>query len=441
MTAAEVRVPHAQLIVVVAAGIGCAAILWLARTYTFYFDEWTFILTAPDWTLATYFQPHNEHPSILFRVVYAALLHTFGLRTYLPYMFLLLAAHFANVVLLFHLVRSRAGDLIGLAAAALLLFLGGGWDNILWAFQVAWLASVGFGLAMLIALQGVPTSRRLALAAACLGASLMFSGVGVTFAVAAVVQIAVIPNRRRALAWFAPVGGALAVWYVAFGRFGNHPNPPPTVANLWLDPLYTLWGLSQGAAGLIGKNDTIGLLVLAAAATAIGWHWVRGGADAFSVSVAAGLLAFYLITGLTRAQLGFQQSGSSRYVYVGAVLWLLLLAEAAKELPWRGTWRPVLIACVFLAAFNNAVLLFSFATARTVLMERQVADFAALAAERTDPCLDPDGAVDLLVMPSERHPRLYYRAIDAFGDPGAGRPLRDHASFDAGIRNLRKAGC
>ena len=122
MTAAEVRVPHAQLIVVVAAGIGCAAILWLARTYTFYFDEWTFILTAPDWTLITYFQPHNEHPSIFFRIVYAALLHTFGLRTYLPYMFLLLAAHFANVVLLFHLVRSRAGDLIGLAAAALLLF-------------------------------------------------------------------------------------------------------------------------------------------------------------------------------------------------------------------------------------------------------------------------------------------------------------------------------
>src|SRR6266566_7407115 len=98
-------------------------------------------------------------------------------------------------------------------------------------------------------------------------------------------------------------------------RFGSHPNPPPTVANLWLDPLYTLWGLSQGAAGLIGKNDTIGLLVLAAAATAIGWHWVRGGADAFSVSVAAGLVAFYLITGLTRAQLGFQQAGSSRYVY------------------------------------------------------------------------------------------------------------------------------
>src|SRR5438093_11690510 len=91
---------------------------------------------------------------------------------------------------------------------------------------------------MLTALQGVPTSRRLALAAACLGASLMFSGVGVTFAVAAVVQIAVIPNRRRALAWFAPVGGALAVWYLAFGRFGNHPNMTQMVANHLLKPHY-----------------------------------------------------------------------------------------------------------------------------------------------------------------------------------------------------------
>jgi len=79
-----VRVPRARLIVTVAALLGCAAILWFSRAYTFYFDEWTFINTAPDWTLATYFQPHNEHPSMLFRAVYAALLNTVGLRSYVP---------------------------------------------------------------------------------------------------------------------------------------------------------------------------------------------------------------------------------------------------------------------------------------------------------------------------------------------------------------------
>ena len=441
MTVAEKRVPHARLIVIVAALVGCAAILFMARTYTFYFDEWTFILTAPGWTVATYFTPHNEHPSLLLRIVYSLLLHTFGLRTYLPYVGLLLAAHFANVVLLFELVRRRAGDLVGLGAASLLLFLGAGWDDLLWAFQMAWLASVALGLAMLIALQGQPTPRRTALAAALLLASLSFSGVGIMFAAAAVVQLALTPGRRRELAWFGLVGIVMAAWYVAFGRFGNHPNPQPTALNLLLDPLYTLWGLTQSAAALIGEAGWIGVVPFAAAVAAIAWRWARHGLDPFDVGVAAGLVAFYAVTGLTRAQLGITQSGSARYIYPAAVPWLILLAGAAHGLPWRGTWRPVLVAFVFLAAFNSTVLLFAYATARTVLMERQVADYYALSAERMDPCLDPNAAVDLLVMPAETEPAAYYRAIDLFGDPRAGMPLRDRSSYEAGVGKLRKAGC
>ena len=84
MTASEVRVPHARLIVVMAAVVASVAILWLSRTFTFYFDEWTFIITAPDWSAASYLQPHNGHPAMLPRLIYATLLATFGLRTYSP---------------------------------------------------------------------------------------------------------------------------------------------------------------------------------------------------------------------------------------------------------------------------------------------------------------------------------------------------------------------
>ena len=70
-----------------------------------------------------------------------------------------------------------------------------------------------------------------------------------------------------------------------------------------------------------------------------------------------GFLAFFLVAGLTRAQLGWQQSGASRYVYVAALLWLILLAEVARSMPWRGTWRPALAALAFLACFNSAVVL------------------------------------------------------------------------------------
>lgn len=429
--------PRALPIVVAAALIVCAVILWLTRTYTFYFDEWTFISTAPDWTLATYFRPHNEHPAILFRLAYSALLDTVGLRSYLPYMAALVVAHAANVVLLFELVRRRSGDLVALAAALLLLVLGAGWEDLLWAFQMAWLASVALGLGALLAMQN---PRRMALATGLLAASLAFSGIGLAFAVAGTVQLLLTPARRRDVLWLVPVGIGLAAWYVAFGRFGNHPNPQPTAGNLLLDPLYTLWGMSQSVAGLIGEGGWVGAAVLAAAVAALAWHWWRHGADSFEIGAAAGLVAFYLVTGLTRAQLGVQQSGASRYTYIGAVLWLILLAGPARNLPWRGTWRPALTACLFLACFNSAVLLFEFSVAKTAQMERAVADLQALAAERGDPCLDPNGHSDLLVMPQVTA-RLYYRAVDRYGDPVAGIPVHDQSDFEAARANLRKAGC
>jgi hypothetical protein len=438
LSAADVRVPHARLIAVTAALLGCAAILWFSRTYTFYFDEWTFITSAPDWTLATYFQPHNEHPSMLFRAVYAALLNTVGLRSYLPYMAVLLVGHLANVLLLFELVRRRAGEGIAIAAAALLLTLGAGWEDVLWAFQMAWLASVACGLGALILL-GSPAKTLFAIA--LLAASLAFSGIGAVFAIAVSVQLLLTPGRRRELLWLAPVAVALVTWWIAFGRFGEHPNPQPGLANLLLDPLYAAWGLGQAAAGLIGEGGASGPPLLVAALGAVAWRWRRHGADPFTIGTAAGLVGFYLVTGLTRAQLGYQQSGSSRYVYIGALLWLVLLADAARSLPWRGTWRPALVACIFVAWFSSSVLLFAFATAKTVLTQRQVADYYALEAMRSDPCLDPAGAVDLLVMPAETSPALYYRAVDRYGDPRAGMPLLDQASFEAGMRHLREAGC
>lgn len=441
MTAREVRVPRARLIVLGAGLVVCAAVLWLSRTYTFYFDEWSFITEAPGSTVAWLFQPHNEHPSILFRLVYSALLNTAGLRTYVPYMAVLLVLHLANVFLIFELVRRRSGDLVGLFAAALLLVAGAGWEDLLWAFQMAWLASVAFGLAMLILLDGPASHRRTAMAATLMAGSLAFSGIGVVFAVAATVLLAISPQRRRFLVWLAPVAVLLLAWYVFFGYTGNHPNPPPTAANVFLLPAYVLWGLAASAGGVIGIGGGPAVAVLAAAVAVVGWTWWRHRPDPFAISVAAALIAFYVVTGMTRAQLGWQQSGSSRYVYIGTALWIVLLSDAARALPWRGTWRPAVTACVFLACFNSGVLLFSFAVAKTVVMERQVADYYALAAIRNDPCLDPAGAVDRLVMPVETDPTVYYRAIDRYGDPRDGMPLIDRASYEAGLVRLRRGNC
>jgi len=439
MTISAVRVPRARLIVMGLAVVVAAAILWLSRGYTFYFDEWDFIQAAPDWSWTYYLQPHNEHPSILFKLVYAALLNTVGLRSYVPYMAVLLALHAANALLMFELVRRRAGDLLGIAAAAVLLVLGAGWEDILWAFQLAWLASVACGLAMLLTLQGRSTLR-LAVTVGLATASLMFSGIGFVFAAVAVVHIAATPDRRRDLRWFLPLGIALGVWYVAFGHSGT-AVPTTGGFNLLMLPAYVGWGLAGSAAAVVGVAGAPALAVLVLAAGAIGFAWWERRPDPLALSLVAGLVTFYLLIGFSRAQMGYQQSASGRYVYIGAVFWIILLADAARVLPWKGTWRPALAACLFLACFNSGVVLVLYATAKDAQMHREIADLQALAAERSDPCLNPVASVDPLVMPQVGRPAVYYRATDRYGDPAADAPVVDRADYQTAIRNLVLPGC
>ena len=111
-------------------------------------------------------------------------------------------------------------------------------------------------------------------------------------------------------------------------------------------PAFVVWGLAGAAGGTVGVTGLPALVVLIAGAVAVGFAWWRVRPDAFALGVAAGLVAFYVVTGLNRAQLGYDQSASGRYVYIGAVFWLILLADAARLLPWRGTWRPALAALV-----------------------------------------------------------------------------------------------
>ncbi|HEX9476029.1 MAG TPA: hypothetical protein VGA41_05185, partial [Candidatus Dormibacteraeota bacterium] len=113
----------------------------------------------------------------------------------------------------------------------------------------------------------------------------------------------------------------------------------------------------------------------------------------------------------------------------------------ARYLPWRGTWRPALVACVFLACFNSGVLLYAYSAAKTEQMQREAADLQALAAERGNPCLEPNAAVDRLVMPQVTSPPAYYRAVDRYGDPAAGSRPAHGADFDRAKANLLSPGC
>jgi hypothetical protein len=442
MTISSVRIPLARLIVIAMAMVAGAAILSLTRGFTFFFDEWSFIVDSPDWSWASYLQPHNEHPAILFKLVYGALLNTVGMRSYLPYMAVLVALHALNALLLFELVRRRAGDLVGVAFAAILLVLGAGAEDILWAFQLAWLASIACGLGTLLVLRGPPTQTRLAAVVALVAASVMFSGIGLVFIAAAAVQMAASPERRKGFVWFVPLAIAFGAWYVGFGHTNSTPtDPPASAANLLRLPAYVTWGLAGAVSAIIGVTGAWTLTVLGLAAGALGVTWRRQHPDPAALGVLAGLIVFYLLTGLTRAQFGYEQAAAGRYVYVGAVLWLILLADAARALPWHGPWRLALPALLVLACFNSSALLVAHAAIRADVMHRVVADQQALRDERSDECLDLLGEVDPRWMPPVTKPVLYYRATDRYGDPAAGVPITDRADFDRARHNLVRPDC
>ncbi len=375
------------------------------------------------------------------KLIYAALLNTVGLRSYWPYMAVLLALHAANSLLLFELIRRRAGDAIGIAAAALLLVLGAGWENLLWAFQMTFVGSTTCGLGALLVLQRINGTRGSAIATGLAGASILFSGIGLSFAVAVAVQLAAEPERRRDLRWMAVLAVVVAAWYLDFGHTGAPTNPPPSAMNVVVAPLYVLWGLGAAAAGIFGEGGWWGPFALVAAAVAVGWSWYRKRPDAPPLAAGAAMLSLYGLTALTRAQLGYDQGGAARYVYVGAILWMLLLADAAATLPWRGTWRPALAALIFLACFNSAALLFEYGSAKTVQMQREGADLQALNSVRGDPCLKPTGDPDPLVMPWVSNPAQYYRAVGLYGDPAPAGPVRDRPDYDRARMNLLFTNC
>ena len=441
MAVGEARVRRARIIVISATVAGCAAILLMSRGFNFYFDEWDFILAAPDWTLLSYLQPHNEHPSLIPKLVYGILLNTAGLRTYVPYMVVLMLLHGANVVLVFELVRRRSGEVAGMGAAALLLFLGAGWENLLWAFQITFVGSVACGLGALLALELPRTRATLSIAIALTAASLMFSGIGIALAVAVGVHLAASPERRREVLWLVPLAAAVLIWYLVLGRSGTPSNPPPTASNILLTPGYAVWGIGAAAAGLVGEGGWAAPVALVLGGASIGWTWWRRRPDAFALGAAAALVTFYLITAVSRAQFGYQQAGAGRYVYEGAVLWLLLLGDAARSLPWRGTWRPALVAAVFLACFNSGALLFEFAAAKSAQMQREGADLQALDYARDTACASAPQGVDPLVMPQVTSPDLYYRAVDRYGDPAPPLPVSDFEDYRRALVNLQRPPC
>jgi hypothetical protein len=84
-------------------------LLYVSRWLTFWYDEWDFVVARPDPSVRSIFEPHVDGFLATVAVIYQAILHVFGLGSYLPYLLVDWLAHFVCVGLLYHIVARRSG--------------------------------------------------------------------------------------------------------------------------------------------------------------------------------------------------------------------------------------------------------------------------------------------------------------------------------------------
>jgi hypothetical protein len=318
---------------------GGALLIHETRGTTFWTDEWTWIMQRRGSGLGTFLNPHDEHLSLVPIAIYKLLFATAGIRHYWPYRAVVIATHLACVLLVFVYARPRVGGYFALLAAALILFFGPGWQDILWPFQMAWLIAIGAGIGALLLLDRRDRPGDIG-ACVLLGISLASAGPGLAVTVGLVFDV--VQRRRRRDLWIVAVPLALyALWWVGYQQSIINGNAllrlPAFVFNAAAGAISSLAGLSAvDVSSGSGSFLNWGPPLLAIAVISLVWRLRRQGrVPPRTLTLLAMILGFWVIAGVGRAYVtsgSFVLAGTgyeSRYLYIGALLIVLLVAEVA----------------------------------------------------------------------------------------------------------------
>ena len=326
-------------------------VVLLGTRLTFFNDDWYFLFQRPGLEshggLDTLLAPHNSQSVLLTALAYKVLVAVFGLSSQLPFRLVLGVAVAAVGVFVYLLISPRAGPAIGLACAAIIVFMGAAWEDLLLFASLDLVGSLATGLGAIWALRRDGTGRNVA-ALVLLLCSLAFSNLGVPFVVAA--AVAILLRRRASQLWIVAAPATLfGLWWVVYGsKQPSHLSG----ANLEHLPRYVVDSASFGLASLTGvyrgaQSAVLGrghvLLVLAAALVVIclirGW---RPRATALVPSSA--LLVFWFLTGAT--YFSGREPSASRYQLIDAALVMVVAAELYRPGRWH---RPVTVVVVIAA--------------------------------------------------------------------------------------------
>lgn len=318
----------------VAVAISVPVLLWLGRGLTFFSDEWAVIADRSLGDPSTWWAPHNEHWSTLPILAYRALVETVGLRTYVPYLALVILLNVIVAIMVRRQVARCAGPWPALAAGMLVLFLGSGFENLYWGFQIGFVGATALGMGALEVLDGPPTRGRAAALVVLLVAGLMTAGVALFFLAAVAVELLFRPDRRRWLGLLLIPIGIYATWFILIGREGIGAHRDPfSLAALAHIPEFLIAGYGAAAGALTGVGPGPGVVVAAAALGAALWRLARKRELPIRfVAASVGIAVQYALIAVTRAGVTTGQVHYARYTYVAVVL--ALVALGALLGPW-----------------------------------------------------------------------------------------------------------
>lgn len=345
--------------------LGVSWMLWLSvnTRQWFYADEFDFIakrsrppLSQPGKVLDMLLTPHNEHWSTIPILIYRAVFGVVGMRAYWPYLVVLYAFHVVLLALLALLLR-RSGVPVLMRCFVIAMFTvyGAGAENLLWAFQFAWIAACIAGL-VLVTIVDVPTERftrgRLVAGWFVGIAGLMCAGIGVSMVVAGVLTAWLRHGWRRALALGAIPGAVQVVWTAAYGQNTAPVDTPwsriphESIGYIWR----ALGNTVERTFGLPGIGS-IALVALVAGLVRV-LPEIRA-THASVIGLGAASIPFLALVAVGRVEL--ENSSASRYSYVLFVFLAPLVAVVLTRL-LRGqgaAWSWITIAAGVLAVITS----------------------------------------------------------------------------------------
>ncbi|HET8814576.1 MAG TPA: hypothetical protein VFM51_06435 [Solirubrobacterales bacterium] len=394
----------------VAMAISATWLLLAGRDLTFYGDEIFYYgklvtregVTSQLHGIEYFFAPHNGHLVLLGRLVYEALFAVAGTDRAV-FMAVEALGVIACVGIFFALAVRRTSPLIALALSILLLFFGYANETLLWPFDLHTVYAAALGLGALLALEREDRAGDVA-GCALLVLSVLMVEIGLAFAVGVAVLVLLRPDRRRRLWIFLAPVALYAAWWLWARQFDqsdvlftNIRLIPQVLTNALGAVMGCLLGINPTGAGVPVELVTVtaGGMVAAGFAIAGLIYRVRLG------NVPPTLWAFFatlIVYWLTMAAAA-RPPDSTRYVFVSAVLVLLVAIDAVRHVRFGPRAAAALFVLVALVIPPNIAKYYdgrgiSLEVSRITGSEYAMLDL--VGAERVDPAFIParDPAVE-----------------------------------------------